>query len=102
MYLIESGAVRVLKGTGASETEVGVGRPGQLLGEISFIDNGTPSGSVVAQSDVQAIGLSKARLAALVAQSPMLGVHVNQALAILLASRLRETSGRSAMLLAWL
>lgn len=51
MYLVTSGHLAIIKGLGEEEREIGKIHPNQLVGELSFLDNGPRSASVLAQSD---------------------------------------------------
>lgn len=101
MFLIEYGTVRINKRAWKDSADVADARAGQILGEVSFIDDGLPSATAIAASQVKAIALSKTRLRELAAQHPVIGLHIYQSLALLLAARLRDTSDRHASLQVW-
>ena len=67
-------------------------RPGQVVGELSFVDNREASASVVAVDTVEAWVLSREHLYSVLDQDPELKARFYQSLALLLAGRLRSLS----------
>ncbi|CAN5489787.1 hypothetical protein BH23VER1_BH23VER1_11250 [soil metagenome] len=69
--------------------------PGDVFGEISFLDGATASASVIAEGDGCRFGtLPPPDLAALLSEDPSLAAAIYRSLATTLAARLRETSAR--------
>jgi CRP-like cAMP-binding protein len=101
MFLIEAGTVRINKRAWKDSADLAVIHPGQVLGEVSFIDDGPPSATAIAASPVKAIVWSKTRLRELAAQHPVIGARIYHSLALRLAARLRDTSDRHASLQVW-
>lgn len=59
MYLLTEGHLTIIKGSGEEERQIGKIHPNQLVGEISFLDNGPRSASVLAQSDCTLVVIRK-------------------------------------------
>ena len=55
MFYIQSGTLKVLKIRGGMEHEIGDIFAGEIVGEISFLDNKTRSASVKASSDCEVV-----------------------------------------------
>ena len=58
-FLVKSGTVRVFRERDGHETELGVIRPGETLGEMSLIDAKPRNASAAAIGDVQVAFISK-------------------------------------------
>lgn len=68
--------------------------PGEVVGEMSFIDRAPPSASVVAHGPVQVLSVSKAAIEAHIAEDLSFGMRFYRALATFLSDRLRGTVKR--------
>jgi signal transduction histidine kinase len=90
LYIIWSGRVAIVKDLeGETPILLAYGEPGEILGEISLLENGPHSASVVAVEDTRLLRLSRADLQKLVsAQSPM-GIEIMGALGKIVSTRLR-------------
>jgi CRP-like cAMP-binding protein len=61
LYVIVSGSLGVVKAAGTSnEVTLNVMRPGDVVGELSFLDGATRFASLVAMADTRVLGLSRA------------------------------------------
>lgn len=93
LFLIGSGAVRVERahfGRGVSFARLG---PGDLFGEISFLDAAPASATIFADDDeVEVAMVDGPRLYSLLVSVPGFAARFYQSLATTLAVRLRETS----------
>ena len=67
---------------------------GEMLGEMSFVDNSPTSATVVAQSQTKLLELSRADLEARFVKDPGFGMRFFRALSVFLADRLRGTIAR--------
>ncbi len=67
---------------------------GEIVGEMSFVDNAPPSASVVANGDCIVLVLSHAELEKWMETDPGFGMRLYKALCFFLADRLRGTVGR--------
>lgn len=66
LYVIVSGSLGVVKAAGTSnEVTLNVMRPGDVVGELSFLDGATRFASLVAMADTRVLGLSRGDLEAL-------------------------------------
>ncbi len=67
---------------------------GEIVGEMSFVDDAPPSASVVADGDCSVLELSHASLEARMEAEPAFGKRLYKALCFFLADRLRGTVQR--------
>ena len=92
IYLIRKGMVRILLpvGTARNRHLASFGR-GAFFGEMAFLDHQPRSADAVAFTDCELYALSRQRFDALVEHHKLLGLNLMEALARLLAARLRHT-----------
>lgn len=67
---------------------------GEIVGEMSFVDNAPPSASVIARGDSVVLELSHAELEKRMELDPGFGMRLYKALCFFLADRLRGTVSR--------
>ena len=95
LYIVLSGRLKVMMSdSDGKEVILTILGPGEIFGEISFIDKSGASASVVADEDVAIDFMSNDSLEALFAESPDLAVRLYRSVALVLAGRLRETDAR--------
>jgi CRP/FNR family cyclic AMP-dependent transcriptional regulator len=87
MYVILSGTADAKTN---DETIASLG-PGDLFGEMSMLDGGPRSATIVATSELSTIGLSSWNVRALLRENPDLALHIIH----VLATRLRAANARS-------
>lgn len=87
MYVMLSGQVAVKRRSGKSETELAKLGPGDTFGELALLDFGTRSATVEVLADTRVLVAERASLFRLTA----LESKLYRNLAIMMASRLRET-----------
>jgi CRP-like cAMP-binding protein len=87
VYLLVKGTARVQVPSQATSPEVG---PGEICGEMSFLDDAPASANVIAQQEVEALYLDRATLESLFELFPHLASRFYRSLAINLSHRLRE------------
>jgi len=92
MFILRTGSARV-QANGATVARLG---PGQICGEIAFLDNRLSSASVIAEGQVEADAIEWSELQRVFQMFPHLGSRFYQSLAVLLSRRLRETSAKLA------
>lgn len=92
MFLLRSGSARIVA-NGSIVARLG---PGQICGEIAFLDNRLSSASVIAEENVEADAIDWAELHRIFRMFPHVGSRFYQSMAVLLSRRLRETSARLA------
>lgn len=90
LYIIRSGQARVFKTEGGTDIELDLAGPGAVVGEISAIDGGTRSASVVALSDVEAVVVPASEFERVVSRLP----DWFQKISRILVSRLRDVDGK--------
>jgi CRP-like cAMP-binding protein len=87
MYVMLSGEVSVRRNSGTTETELAKLGPGDTFGELALLDFGTRSASIVVTADTRVLVAERASLFRLTT----LESKLYRNLAIMMASRLRET-----------
>jgi CRP-like cAMP-binding protein len=87
IYLLVKGAARVQVPSQSTSPEIG---PGEICGEMSFLDDAPASANVVAQEEIEAFYLDRATLESLFELFPHLASRFYRSLAINLSHRLRE------------
>jgi hypothetical protein len=91
VYLLLKGSARVVIPSQASRT---LG-PGEICGEMSFLEDAAASASVIAEADVEAYHLDRPTLQSLFELFPHLASRFYRSLAMNLSRRLRELIGPS-------
>jgi CRP-like cAMP-binding protein len=87
VYLLVKGTARVQIPSKPASSEIG---PGQICGEMSFLEDAPASASVVAQQDLQAYYVDRPTLESLFELFPHLASRFYRSLAMNLSRRLRE------------
>jgi CRP-like cAMP-binding protein len=90
IYLLLSGNARVQIPSQRTLPAIG---PGEICGEMSFLEDATASASVVAQTEVEAYHLDRPTLNGLFELFPHLASRFYRSLAMNLSRRLRELLG---------
>lgn len=99
IYLVRKGIVRVESAAIGRDVAIAFLAPGEVFGEISFLEGVPTSSGVVAQEDVEVGVLNKQDLYALLTATPGLSDRFYQSLAHNLSSRLHQTSSLVAHLM---
>ncbi len=92
LFLIRQGYVRIehtAKGQGIAVARLG---PGQVFGEMSFLEGTGATASVIAEDDVHAEIVDGAYLDTLLRSDPGFAARFYQSLAVAMAQRLRKTT----------
>ena len=90
LYIIWSGRVAVVKDLkGETPILLAYGEPGEILGEISLLGNGSHSASVVAVEDTHLLRLHRADLQRLTSEPSPIGIEILGALGKIVSARLR-------------
>lgn len=92
VWLLLSGRVSILAGSGPLATRLATFGPGQFVGEMGFIDGNTRSATASADAAVQALLLDRQAIAALVRDYPQAALGITRNIARELAHRVRSTS----------
>jgi extracellular factor (EF) 3-hydroxypalmitic acid methyl ester biosynthesis protein len=94
VFILRSGHVRVERshlGRGIAVTRLG---PGDVIGEMSFLDPEGATASVVADEDVQADLIDRDNLDSLLMSVPSLATRFYRSLALVLSHRLRDLTSQ--------
>ena len=90
IYLLQQGFVRVERAHLGQGIAVARRGPGEVFGEMAFVEGDSASASVIADEDVQVAVIDGADIQALLASVPGLATRFYQSLALTLSQRLRE------------
>jgi CRP-like cAMP-binding protein len=103
LYVLASGALGVVKAAGTdTELNLNVIRPGDVVGELSFLDGATRYASLVALSDTRVLGLSRDALEGLLETRPKVVYHVMRAIVRVVHEIQRRLSMQTAELTNYL
>jgi len=94
VYLLVKGTAKVEGESGIKIAQIG---PGQICGEMAFLENGVASASAVAEQEVEAFGIEWSTLRDLFELYPHVASRFYRSLAVSLSRRLRRqlTSGQA-------
>ena len=98
IFVLRSGQVRVEKRKSGPAQPVALLGPGEVFGEVSFIDNRPASATVISVEASEVDLLNKADIIALLASVPGFSSRFYQSLALKLSERLRTTTDSLALL----
>lgn len=98
LLLIVKGLVAVRVGRDGVSIEVGHVRPGEVIGEMSFVSWEPASATVVALETVTALEFEASWMEPMMNRFPQTGMRLLHSLALVLAQRVRESNAR---LLEW-
>lgn len=93
VYVVIDGELRV---TVDPDREVARLRSGDIVGEMSFVDERPPSANVTSVSDAVVLAVPRGPLGARLQGDPAFAARFYRALAVFLADRLRTTTGQTA------
>ena len=103
LYVVASGVLGVVKGAGLEEEiTINAIRPGDVVGELSFLDGATRYASLVALSDTRVLGLSRDALEGLLETRPKVVYHVMRAIVRVVHEIQRRLSMQTAELTNYL
>ncbi len=103
LYVVVSGVLGVVKGAGVEEeVTLNAIRPGDVVGELSFLDGSTRYASLVALSDTRVLGLSRDELEGLLDANPKVVYHVMRAIVRVVHEIQRRLSMQTAELTNYL
>jgi CRP-like cAMP-binding protein len=92
LFVVLSGVISVTIGGGAAQEIARLG-PGQIIGEMSFLEERPASASVRALEVSQVLALPRAKIDAKLRQDAAFGAHLYRGLAIVTSRRLRNVVG---------
>jgi CRP/FNR family cyclic AMP-dependent transcriptional regulator len=93
LYLLLDGQLSISVG-GVKGKQIAILFPGEVVGEISFVDGRPPSASVAAMQDSRLLSLSRELLSQKLAKDQGFAARFYKAIATFLADRLYVTVGR--------
>jgi CRP/FNR family cyclic AMP-dependent transcriptional regulator len=93
LYLLLEGQLSVSVG-GAEGKQIAILLPGEIVGEISFVDQRPPTASVTAMQDSQLLALTRESVSAKLVKDQAFASRFYKAIAVFLADRLYVTVGR--------
>jgi CRP-like cAMP-binding protein len=103
LYVVVSGSLGVIKAVGTeNELTLNVMRPGDVVGELSFLDGATRFASLIAMADSRVLGLSRGDLEALLDRDPHLVYRVMRAIVRIVHDIQRRLSMQTAELTNYL
>lgn len=91
LYFMLKGTARVDRTTQDATSTVATLEPGDLFGEVSFLQGETTTATVTAAGAVEVLALDKPSLDHLLQDSPAFAARFFQHLAVVLSARLRDT-----------
>ena len=94
LYTVEEGWLQIVAPRGGHETVLATVGPGDVLGEVSFIDDSPRTVSVKAAEDTKVRAWDKRTLSEALAFEPQLLAKFGVAMCELLVERLRDTARR--------
>ena len=94
IYLVRKGLVRVERAASGRDVAIAFLEPGEVFGEMSFLEEVPTSAAVIAQDNVEVCMLDQQNLYSLLTSVPGLSNRFYQSLAYNLSSRLRQTSSQ--------
>ncbi len=99
IYLVRKGMVRVERAASGRDVAIAFLEPGEVFGELSFLEEVPTNAAVIAQDNVEVCVLDQQNLYSLLTSVPGLSDRFYQSLAYNLSSRLRQTSSLVAHLM---
>lgn len=91
---IQSGEVKVCRNHAGFQIELSQAGPGEIFGEMSFIESEPANASVIAKTAVQVLYITHEQVQAIIRENPGFFGRFFQSLAYILSQRLRETTGQ--------
>ncbi len=92
IYILKKGLVRVERTTSGKGVAIAFLQPGDIFGEMSFLEDMVTSAQIIAETEVEVFIINKTLLESLLTSSSELSNRFYKSLAYSLSSRLRATS----------
>ncbi|MEN9517606.1 MAG: hypothetical protein RLZZ381_194, partial [Cyanobacteriota bacterium] len=92
IYLVRKGTVRIERAATGRNVAIAFLEPGEVFGEISFLEGVPTTSGVIAQEDVEVCVINQEQLTVLLSTKPGLADRFYQSLAHNLSGRLHQTS----------
>ena len=94
IVIIAKGKAKVCRDHLGFKIQLSEAGPGEIFGEMSFIESDAANASVIAETDVQVVYITHEQVQAIIRENPGFFGRFFQSLAFLLSQRLRETTGQ--------
>ena len=101
LFLLRAGEARVERDHETFSLEISRLHPGELFGEMGFVEEFVASASVVADGACEVDVIDAPRVHAMTAADPVFAVHFYRSIAELLSRRLRATSVQALSEFSW-
>jgi CRP-like cAMP-binding protein len=98
LYMVLTGVITVTVG-GVGGREIAKLGPGQIIGEMSFLEDRPASATVRAMESSEVLALPRPKIEAKLDQDPAFSSHLYRGLAIVASRRLRDSVGQLSRLL---
>lgn len=92
LFLLRAGTVRVERAHLGQDVAIARLGPGAIFGEMSFLESGPASASVVAETPVRVAVVDGRNVQSLIGSLPGFGTRFYQSLAVMLSGRLRDAA----------
>ncbi len=103
LYVVSNGMIGIIKAAGTeNEVTLNTLRPGDVAGELSFLDGATRYASLISVADSQVLGLSRGDLESLLDKNPHLVYRVMRAIVRVVHDIQRRLSMQTAELTNYL
>jgi|SRR5690606_18538748 len=96
IIVIRKGEVKVCRNHAGFQIELSEAGPGEIYGEMSFIEAEPANASVIAKTPVELLYITHAQVQSIIRENPGFFGRFFQSLAWILSQRLRETTGQVA------
>lgn len=96
IIVIRSGEVKVCRDHAGFQIELAEAGPGEIFGEMSFIESEAANASVIAKTPVELMYITHAQVQSIIRENPGFFGRFFQSVAWILSQRLRETTGQVA------
>jgi CRP-like cAMP-binding protein/SAM-dependent methyltransferase len=92
LYVLLKGGARVDRITRDTALTVATLEPGEIFGEIAFLQGDAATANVIAETDLEVLAVDTGALHALLRDTPAFAARFFQHLAVVLSGRLRDTT----------
>ena len=92
LFLIEDGEATIYLAKGMKEEEIRVNKPGEMFGEMSFLDGKLHSANVKAKTDMKLLIIRKNEFDNMIKKNPIIGVKLYQNFVKVLLDMVRQTN----------
>lgn len=92
LYIVAEGSYEIVAGSGRRAKVVGTVGPGEVVGEVAFLDGGVTSADVISRGEGEALRLGMDGFEAFATQHPALGRDLLFGIGRIVAQRLRATT----------